>query len=109
LKDPPILILDEATSALDNISERIVQRAIAAAQEGRTVILVAHRLSTLLDADRICVFDGGHIVEHGTYGELVRAGGVFTQLLRCAEESPRGPEPCEEKPIQRHVRIAAGS
>jgi ATP-binding cassette subfamily B protein len=89
LKDPPILILDEATSALDNISERIVQRAIAAAEEGRTVILVAHRLSTLLDADRIYVFDGGRIVEDGTYSGLVRRGGVFAELLRCAEESPR--------------------
>jgi ATP-binding cassette subfamily B protein len=89
LKDPPILILDEATSALDNISERIVQRAIAAAEVGRTVIIVAHRLSTLLDTDRIFVFDNGRIVEGGTYAELVGYGGVFTELLRCAQESPR--------------------
>jgi len=89
LKDPPILILDEATSALDNISERIVQRAVAVAEKGRTVVLVAHRLSTLLEADRICVFDGGRIVEDGTYSELVQRGGVFTDLLRCAEKSPQ--------------------
>jgi ATP-binding cassette subfamily B protein len=89
LKNPPILILDEATSALDNISERTVQRAIDVAQQGRTVIVVAHRLSTLLDADRILVFDRGRIVENGTYEELVRHGGVFTELLRCAQDSPR--------------------
>jgi ATP-binding cassette subfamily B protein len=84
LKDRPILILDEANSALDNISEWIVQRAIAAAEQGRTVILVAHRLSTLLDADRILVFDGGRIVEEGSYDTLVQLGGVFAELLRCA-------------------------
>jgi ATP-binding cassette subfamily B protein len=68
LRNPPILILDEGTSALDNISERKVQTALAAAWEDRTVILVAHRLTTLLDADRNLVFDNGKIVETGTYG-----------------------------------------
>jgi ATP-binding cassette subfamily B protein len=67
-----------------------VQRAIDAAQEGRTVIVVAHRLSTLLDADRILVFDGGRIVESGSYRALERHGGVFAELLRCAQDSPRG-------------------
>ncbi len=95
LKNPPILILDEATSALDNISERTVQRAIDAAQEGRTVIVVAHRLSTLLDADRILVFDNGRIVESGSYRALEHHGGVFTELLRCAQDSPRGECPVE--------------
>src|SRR5437764_10837086 len=90
LTNPPILILDEATSALDNISERTVQRAIDAAQQGRTVIVVAHRLSTLLDADRILVFDSARIVDAGTYEELERGGGVFAELLRCAQDSPRG-------------------
>jgi len=89
LKDPPIRILDEATSALDHISERTVQRALDAAQKGRTVIVVAHRLSTLLDADRILVFDGGRIVESGTYDDLVRFGGVFAELLRCAQDASR--------------------
>ncbi len=87
LKNPPILILDEATSALDTISERCVQRALAETRSDRTVILVAHRLSTLLDTDRILVFDNGRIVESGTYSELVRAGGVFTELLNCAENT----------------------
>jgi ATP-binding cassette subfamily B protein len=84
LKNPPILILDEGTSALDNISERNVQRAIHKARADRTVILVAHRLSTLLDTDRIFVFDEGRVVETGDYDELVRRGGVFTELVHSA-------------------------
>jgi ATP-binding cassette subfamily B protein len=84
LKNPPILVLDEGTSALDNISERRVQHAIAEARADRTVILVAHRLTTLVDADRILVFDNGRIVEEGTYEALVQASGVFAELVRCA-------------------------
>jgi ATP-binding cassette subfamily B protein len=94
LKNPPVLILDEATSALDNISERCVQRALVETRRDRTVILVAHRLSTLLDADRILVFDNGRIIESGTYNDLVQAGGVFTELLMCAENAANpGPAP----------------
>jgi ATP-binding cassette subfamily B protein len=95
LKNPPVLILDEATSALDNISERCVQRALAETRRDRTVILVAHRLSTLLDADRILVFDNGRIVESGSYNELVQAGGVFTELLMCAENAASPSRPPE--------------
>src|ERR1043166_4837350 len=87
LKDPPILILDEATSALDNISEREVQRALAAVKAGRTVIMVAHRLSTLRDADRILVFDEGRVIESGSYDELTRSDGPFSELVRTAEAS----------------------
>jgi ATP-binding cassette subfamily B protein len=83
VKNPPILILDEGTSALDTICERNVQRAINEAQVDRTVILVAHRLSTLRDADRILVFDEGKIVEKGSYPELLRQGGLFTELAKC--------------------------
>ncbi len=93
LKNPPILILDEGTSALDNISERRVQRAIHAARTDRTVILVAHRLSTLLDTDRIFVFDNGRVAETGTYDELVRAGGVFTELVLSAAADFAPPPP----------------
>lgn len=82
LKNPPILILDEGTSALDTISERHVQNALAETRRDRTVILVAHRLSTLIDTDRILVFDGGRIVETGTYDDLVRQDGVFANLVR---------------------------
>ncbi|MCE9607518.1 MAG: ABC transporter ATP-binding protein/permease [Planctomycetia bacterium] len=84
LKDPALLILDEATSALDNISERKIQQALNNGRRDRTILLVAHRLSTLLYADRILVFDGGKIVETGTYDELVALGGVFTELVRSA-------------------------
>jgi ATP-binding cassette subfamily B protein len=86
LKNPPLLIFDEGTSALDNISERKIQRALLAAREDRTVVLVAHRLTTLRDADRILVFDDGRIVEEGVYSDLVERGGVFTELVRSAEQ-----------------------
>jgi ATP-binding cassette, subfamily B, bacterial len=80
LKNPPLIILDEGTSALDSISERNVQRAIEAARKDHTVILVAHRLSTLLDVDRIFVFDQGKVVETGTYDELVDKNGIFAEM-----------------------------
>ncbi len=85
LKQPPILILDEATSALDNISERLVQRALGMRDSNRTTILVAHRLTTLRDADRIFVFEDGRIAEVGTYDDLLLRGGVFTKLVASAE------------------------
>jgi ATP-binding cassette subfamily B protein len=91
LKNPPILILDEGTSALDNISERAVQRAIEAARADRTVILVAHRLTTLRGADRIVVFDHGRIVETGPYHELLQTDGAFAELARHAQELDHHP------------------
>ncbi|MDG3007910.1 ABC transporter ATP-binding protein [Paludisphaera mucosa] len=91
LKNPPILILDEGTSALDNISERRVQKAVDAARADRTVILVAHRLTTLLDTDRILVFEDGKVVESGTYGQLVQADGHFADLVRSAEQGRLDP------------------
>jgi ATP-binding cassette subfamily B protein len=84
LKNPPILILDEATSALDTISEGRIQRWLASERGERTVILVAHRLSTLLQTDRILVFDEGRIAESGTYDELVARGGIFAELVNSA-------------------------
>ena len=85
LKNPPILILDEATAALDTISERRIQDALVTLRGDRTVLLVAHRLSTLLNADRIIVFDHDKIVETGVYDELIELGGVFAELVRSAE------------------------
>jgi ABC-type multidrug transport system fused ATPase/permease subunit len=95
LQDPPILILDEATSALDTISERKVQQAIGTASRDRTVIMVAHRLSTFADADRIFVFDDGRVVETGSYQELLARDGLFAELVRCAElaSESRRPQP----------------
>lgn len=80
LKNPPILILDEATSALDSESEREVQEAMARLMKGRTTFVIAHRLSTVRDADRIVVLLDGEIVEEGTHRELYQAGGKYRQL-----------------------------
>ena len=82
LKDPPVLLLDEATSALDTVSERVVQAALDHAAEGRTTLVVAHRLSTVVAADVIHVVDGGRIVESGTAEELAAAGGLFAELAQ---------------------------
>jgi ATP-binding cassette subfamily B protein len=105
LKNPPILILDEATSALDNISERKVQKAIEEARQDRTVILVAHRLSTLRNTDRIFVFDGGKIAETGNYTELLQKGGVFTDLVMSAEEVSDEAEKSTATPSKAATRV----
>jgi len=81
LRDAPILLLDEATSALDAESEAKVQAALASHAEGRTVIVVAHRLSTVRAADRILVLDGGRVVEEGAHGALVAQGGTYARLV----------------------------
>jgi subfamily B ATP-binding cassette protein MsbA len=81
LKDPPILILDEATSALDAESERLVQGALANLMRGRTTLVIAHRLSTVRDADRIVVLEGGEVREAGRHDELLRQpGGIYSRL-----------------------------
>lgn len=80
IRDPKILILDEATSALDNISEYHVQKAISGLIKGRTTFIVAHRLSTIRDADRIVVMDAGKCVEMGTYEQLMAKKGKFYEL-----------------------------
>jgi ATP-binding cassette, subfamily B, bacterial len=91
LKDPRVLILDEATSALDTVSERLIQAALERLMEGRTTIAIAHRLSTILRANRILVYERGHIVERGTHAELLAEGGLYARLYREQFEST-GPE-----------------
>jgi ATP-binding cassette subfamily B protein len=81
LRDAPLLILDEATSALDGESEEAVRKALDRLIEGRTVIAIAHRLSTLRDFDRILVFEGGNLVEDGAPQWLMRRRGAYSALV----------------------------
>jgi ATP-binding cassette subfamily B protein len=80
LKDPPIMIFDEATSALDSATEKAIQASIEAAARGRTTLIIAHRLSTVMNADEILVFEQGEIVERGRHPELIAQGGVYARM-----------------------------
>ena len=80
LKNPPVLILDEATSALDSRTEADILDTLEAIERGRTTIVIAHRLSTVVHADRIVVLEGGRVVESGSHGELLRLGGTYAEM-----------------------------
>ena len=87
LRDAPILLLDEATSALDAESETLVQTALEGLMQGRTTLVIAHRLATVLKADRILVMDQGRIVEEGTHQSLVRQNGIYARLAKLQFET----------------------
>jgi ATP-binding cassette subfamily B protein len=94
LRNPPVLVLDEATSSLDTRTEYAVQAELERLSEGRTTITIAHRLSTVRDADQIVVLDGGHLVERGTHEELMERGGAYAALVaRDVSDEPDLPDP----------------
>ena len=97
LKAPPILILDEATSALDSRTEADIQATLESIEQGRTTIVIAHRLSTVVHADRIIVLETGRVVEQGTHTELLREGGIYAEMwARQAQEREEGEAPVAE-------------
>ena len=87
LKDPAIMVFDEATSALDTATEKEIQTNLKAASEGRTTLIIAHRLSTVIDADEILVLAGGRIVERGDHTALLARDGIFAQMWRRQQET----------------------
>jgi ABC-type multidrug transport system fused ATPase/permease subunit len=92
LKDAPILILDEATSHLDSENERLVHQALKRLMVGRTTLMIAHRLSTVREADHLVVLDDGAVVEQGTHEALVQKGGIYARLVAMNEgEAPGQP------------------
>ncbi len=100
LKHPSIVILDEATAHLDSESEAAVQKALGAALAGRTALVIAHRLSTVRDADQILVMDGGRIVERGRHTELVAAGGLYSELYRTQFAVADSPAPAYAEEVE---------
>ena len=84
LKNPPLLLLDEATSALDNETERLVQQALETLRSDRTSFVIAHRLSTVRQADLICVLEDGKLVECGKHEELLARGGLYSRLCEAS-------------------------
>jgi ATP-binding cassette, subfamily B, bacterial len=98
LRDAPLLLLDEATSALDAESETLVQEALSRLMAGRTTLVIAHRLATVLDCDRILVMDQGRIVEQGTHASLVAAGGLYARLAELQFKTATGAERAASTP-----------
>jgi ATP-binding cassette subfamily B protein len=94
LKNPAILIFDEATSALDSKSEKAIQGELRSIAQNRTTLIIAHRLSTVVDADRILVMDQGRIVEQGAHHELLQRNGVYTQMWNLQKRVEEEPPAC---------------
>ncbi|MFW6200832.1 MAG: ABC transporter ATP-binding protein, partial [Gemmatimonadota bacterium] len=110
LRDPPILVFDEATSALDTESERVVQEAVERLLQGRTVFVIAHRLSTVRSADRIVVLENGRVVEQGCHDELYDARGPYRKLYDLQFDEPPGPDGGDARESDgQEVRPRAGS
>jgi ATP-binding cassette subfamily B protein len=95
LKDPPILILDEATSALDSRTEAAIQSTLRDVAARRTSIVIAHRLSTVVDADQIVVLDQGRVAERGTHAQLLRKDGLYAEMW-ARQQSEREQEEAAE-------------
>jgi ATP-binding cassette subfamily B protein len=89
LKRPSIFLFDEATSALDTHTEKEIQASLGEVSRSRTTLVIAHRLSTVIDADQILVLDGGRVVERGRHGELLAAGGLYASMWRRQQEAAR--------------------
>jgi ATP-binding cassette subfamily B protein len=102
LKNPPLLIFDEATSALDSKTEKAIQASLDNAARGRTTLVIAHRLSTVMNADQILVMDNGRIVERGAHPALLEAGGRYAQMwaLQQQEEEAIAPQPLTTPPVK---------
>jgi ATP-binding cassette subfamily B protein len=96
LKDPRVLILDEATSALDTRTEQEIQAALGDAARGRTTLVIAHRLSTVVDADEIIVLQDGRIAERGSHAALITADGVYAEMWRRQSEAVAAAEAAAE-------------
>jgi ATP-binding cassette subfamily B protein len=97
LKDPPIVVFDEATSALDSANERAIQAELERAAEGKTALVIAHRLSTVADAHEIIVLDAGRVVERGTHAALLAAQGRYAQMWRLQQAGePEGASPARD-------------
>jgi ATP-binding cassette, subfamily B, beta-glucan exporter len=107
LKDPPIMILDEATSALDATTEQKLQKALDEVRKGRTTFIIAHRLATIRNADRILVFDQGRIMEYGSFEDLVKEGGRFAALARAQYMAGAGK--ARPQPVQNAQAGTAGA
>jgi len=98
LKDPPILIFDEATSALDSTNERAIQAELDAAGRNKTVLVIAHRLSTVVDAHEILVMEAGRIIERGRHAELLARGQRYAQMWRLQQSGEAQAEPAPVLP-----------